>query len=132
MKKIISFTILFVMIGMLVSCSKGYKDGTYLGEYVDEEGKGKVEVSITLEDNKFMDCTMVSYDEEGNVKGETYGENSGKANYELAQIALQGMKQYPGILLEVQDIDEVDAVSGATISHKQFISAVKDALKKAK
>ena len=59
------------------------------------------------------DCKLTAIDKEGRVKDEYYGEGSGEANRRLAQIALQGMRQYPGMLLEAQDVDKLDAVSGA-------------------
>ena len=40
------------------------------------------------------------------------------------------MKKYPGMLIEKQDINNIDTVSGATVSKKEFQEAVKDALKK--
>ena len=39
---------------------------------------------------------------------------------------------YADKLVEVQDPNEVDAVSGATVSNKEFKEAVWDALEKAK
>ena len=42
------------------------------------------------------------------------------------------MRQYPGELLNAQDIDKVDAVSGATVTHREFQIAVRQALQKAR
>jgi major membrane immunogen (membrane-anchored lipoprotein) len=44
----------------------------------------------------------------------------------------KGVQNYPGRLLEYQDIKKVDAMSGATWSYDIFRAAVEDALKKAK
>ena len=52
--------------------------------------------------------------------------------YKKAQIAVQGFSTYADKLVEVQDPDQVDAVSGATVSNKEFKEAVWNALDKAK
>ena len=59
-----------------------------------------------------------------------YGKDDADFNYKQAQKAVKNSEGYAKKLVEVQDIDKVDSVSGATISYKRFKSAVKDALNK--
>ncbi len=44
----------------------------------------------------------------------------------------KGVQSYPGKLIEIQKVDKLDAVSGATWSFNIFKASVKDALAKAK
>ena len=112
--------------------SRGYRDGVYEGEYRNEDGGGGTKVVLKIENNAIVDCQMTATDAEGHVKDEDYGKNDSEANYRLCQISVEGMRQYPGKLLEAQDIDKVDAVSGATVTHREFQIAVRQALQKAR
>lgn len=131
-KTIINFLIVVTVIGIAVGCgSKAYRDGTYQGEAINQEQGGGTTVEITITQGEITECYMHAVDKEGNPKDENYGKDSGAVNYEKAQLAVEAMKQYPDLLIEAQNIDDVDAVSGATVTHKEFQMAVKDALKKA-
>ena len=44
----------------------------------------------------------------------------------------ESLAVYPVKLVETQDVGKVDAISGATVSHGQFVHAVKKALEKAR
>ncbi len=129
MKKLLS-GILALGLGLsLTACgAPSYNDGTYTGEYKSDKSTTKVE--ITLKENVITDCKAEFLDEKGNVKDEHYGEDSGEANYEKAQIALEGMVQYADKLKEVGNLEGLEAISGATVSYKEFKSAVEDALSK--
>ena len=72
------------------------------------------------------------FDSNGNIKGDDYAKDAGEDKYQKAQIAVQGFSTYADKLVEVQDPDQVDAVSGATVSNKEFKEAVWNALDKAK
>ena len=50
----------------------------------------------------------------------------------MAQTALQGIGEYPKKLIESQNVDGIDAVSGATVSLLDFRNAVKQALEEAR
>ena len=106
------------------------KDGTY--EASASGAFGDTNVTLTIREGRIADCKLTAIDKEGRVKDEHYGEGSGEANHRLAQIALQGMTQYPGMLLEAQDPDKLDAVSGATVTFREFQAAAKEALEKAR
>ncbi len=130
MKKILSITLAFAFILSLTACgAPSYKDGSYEGEYKSD--KTTTKVSITVKENVITDCSAEYLDEKGNPKDENYGKDSGDANYEKAQIALKGMVQYPEKLVEAGNLETLEAVSGATVSYKEFKSAVEDALSKA-
>ncbi len=131
MKKQLLILAIIATLILTVSCtSKELNDGTFVGE-VKGEGSSKTVVELVIKDKKIVACVLESYDKEGNIKGRDYGANSGDANYALAQKAVQGMQKYPEMLLKTQNIDDIEAVSGATISYKQFKAAVKEAIKNA-
>ena len=103
----------------------------------EESFKGRLTVYpdyfwILEEDGKIVSCTAEFRDSKGNIKGDDYGKDAGDDKYKKAQIAVQGFSTYADKLVEVQDPDQVDAVSGATVSNKEFKEAVWDALEKAK
>ena len=50
------------------------------------------------------------------------------SDYKKAQIAAKAIKNYPQQLLETQNLDEVDAISGASISYGQFVETVEKAV----
>lgn len=122
---------------MLIGCGKknfnklSFKDGTYIGKASEEDSAAYTEVKITIKDNKIIACDAEFRDSKQNIKDENYGKNAGEKKYAQAQLAVQGMKKYPEMLLEVQDPDEVDSISGATVTNKQFREAVWKALDKA-
>ncbi len=130
MRKLISMALAFTFILSLTACgAPSYKDGTYQGQYESNNKTTKVE--ITLKEGAITACQAEFLDEEGNQKDENYGKDSGEANYEKAQIAVKGMVQYPEKLLEAGSLEGLEAVSGATVSYKEFKLAVEDALSKA-
>ena len=98
------------------------KNGTYTAESSRDEKLGKSTLTLTIKDKKIIDAQFTGYDLFGNEKDETYGEILGKdsADYKKAQIAVQAIKNYPVQLLETQDLNKVDAISGASISYSQF------------
>ena len=69
----------------------------------------------------------------GNVKDENYGSLTGKdsADYKKAQVAVDAIKIYPAQLVETQDLGNVDAISGATISYGQFVETTRRAVEEA-
>ncbi len=118
-----------------------YKDGTYEGKSSvyegDEEGNGDGYgvVTLTLSGGKITDCEFLTYQTDGTLKDEEYGKQNGEvANvdfYNKAQRAVLASHGYGEKLAETGDITQVDAVSGATISYKEFKEAVDNALAEA-
>ena len=126
-----NFVILIISSMFVTACSskKELKDGVFEGYYKDESAT--VKVVITVKDKKIVDCIREERDNKNNkIKDENYGKDDADFNYKQAQKAVKNSEGYAKKLVEVQDIDKVDSVSGATISYKRFKSAVKDALNK--
>jgi len=137
MKKHVILTVVFVLIAaLMVGCgSSKYKDGTYKAESEPDERGNNAYVEITIKDGKIADVVWKELSN-GVEKDENYGKVNGvienEENYQKAQNALKASKSYAEKLVEVQDINKVDAVSGATHSHELFVKLVKEALNKAK
>ena len=109
------------------------KDGTYVGKSSADE-KGEVgQLTLTIENHKIVKSEYVGLNKDGSVKGENYGKNEdgsigNKVYYNKAQHAVEVNGQYAKKLLETQELNKVDGVSGATVSYKQFFEAAQDAL----
>lgn len=114
-----------------------YKDGVYtaLSEMKDDWG-GSGEITITIAGGKITACDFVSYDKDGKIKGEDYGKTNGVIKnaglYKIAQSALAGAAQYGQKLVETQQLEMVDAIAGATVSHELFQNVAGIALGQAK
>ena len=117
---------------LISACGKKtLKDGNYEGNYKDETSS--VKVNITVKGGKITECTREERDlrnGKNQIKDENYGKDDAAYNYKLAQKAVKGSEEYAKKLVEVQDVNKVDSVSGATVSCKRFKQAVKDALNK--
>jgi major membrane immunogen (membrane-anchored lipoprotein) len=107
------------------------EDGVYTGVSGEDDDGAYGEVSITVEDGAITACSFVTWQKDGSVKDEDYGKVNGEISnrdfYDKAQLAVRAMKQYADELVETQAPESVDAVSGATIAHGQFLEAVADA-----
>lgn len=125
-----TFSTLALVGCLLAGCSNGYKDGSYTGHY--EKNGEEMNVTIVIADGKIKDCTMEEFDNTGKLKDETYGEGLDETSSELAHRAYLGFSQYPEKLIEAQSVDDMDAISGATVSFKRFKEAANEALRKAK
>lgn len=114
-----------------------YKDGTYEGisraKYIDEPYWGSVQ--LTLKNGLFTEIYFVIRD--SNLH-ETFDGNyekhfEGNAEYiQQSRNDWKGVQTYPKMLSEKQDINKIDAVSGATWSYNIFRASVNEALKNAK
>lgn len=137
--KINKITSILVLVGITVfslGCGKTeLKDGTFKGvitkEEADSKNAGDSFVEITVKEGKIVSCKFETRDSKGNIKDSNYGKDSGEQNYKKAQKAVEGINKYPEELIKVQNIDDVDSISGATISHKIFVEATKKALEEA-
>lgn len=118
------------------SGSDAYKDGTYHGESQADEWGGKVTTDITIKDGKIVEANLKNLLADGSEKDENYGKaKEGATNqglYKIAQEAVKNSKEYPKLLVEKGKIEDVEAISGATVTFKSFTEAVNDALKDAK
>ena len=140
-RRIISAAFIIVLILTLLSGCSGdrdpvYKDGTYIGKSSEDDNGAYGEATITIEGGKITGCEYVTWQKDGTVKDENYGKVNGEISnqdyYDKAQRAVNAMEQYARQFVEVQGPEDVDAVSGATISYDQFQEAVSNALEEAK
>jgi major membrane immunogen (membrane-anchored lipoprotein) len=114
-----------------------YQDGKYSGksqsDYTDEPYWGIV--SFTLKQDRFTGIDFIIRDSVLHEPFDTSYAKHFKDNelyIEQCRNDWKGVQSYPKRLLEIQNIDKLDAVSGATWSFNIFNAAVKDALNKAK
>ena len=109
------------------------KDGVYTAESSRDEKLGKSVLTLTIENKKITAAEFTGYDLLGNVKDEEYGAIFGKdsGDYKKAQVAVDAIKKYPAQLVETQDLNKVDAISGASISYAQFVETAKHAVEEA-
>ena len=143
-RKIIrGLALLAAMTMLLTACGEDkkaavtYQDGHYEGrssDFAEDEsgnGSGYGAVSIDIASGKITACEFTMYELDGTVKDETYGSDLSKENRLKAQKAVQSAPKYAASLVEKGSLDDVDAISGATISYNEFKEAVNDALTKA-
>lgn len=129
-KGLLVFVLLFAL--LLGACGgPKLKDGTYSHQSTPDESGGYADVTITIQDGKIVACEQILYDKEGNVKDESYGKLLNENLYKVAQAAVKAAAEYPAALIAKQDIDQVDAISGATQSHALFVECVKVILERA-
>ena len=111
-----------------------YKDGDYkIKTDADTEGF-YCKAKVTIKNNKITNVEWNIYDSNDRVFDEKYEEvYVGNAYYQQqCRDDLKGAKTYGPKLVEVQNVQNVDAVSGATWTNRIFKSAINSALEKAK
>jgi major membrane immunogen (membrane-anchored lipoprotein) len=114
--------------------SGSYKDGSYEGKsrysYTDEPYWGSVR--ITVKKGSFTEINFIIRDSDLH---ETFNENYEKHFQGIPEYIQQcrndwkGVQTYPKKLSETQDIDKIDAMSGATWSCNIFKASTIEALK---
>jgi len=132
MKKLSISVVLVLLAVMLVACGAKLQDGSYEGQSTPDSRGAYAVVKIEVKNGKITSAEFLQYNSDGSLKDENYGKTSGEENYKKAQEALEASKKYPEKLVETQNVDKVDSVTGATSSWKQFQEAAKDAVAKAK
>lgn len=115
---------------------KKYRDGTYVGQSQDAYsaepywGKALIKVKKGL-------VSQVKFTIRDSNLHETFNDKYKKHFKGNEEYILQckkdwkGVKTYPKKLLKIQDINKIDATSGATWSFNIFRASVNEALKKA-
>lgn len=88
-----------------------YKDGVYTGKGQGKEGE--IEVSVSISDGKIANAEVVQHED-------------------TEALMMGVVDNVVPELLETQDIDKVDAVTGATMSSQGVIDAIRQALEQAK
>lgn len=113
-----------------------YKDGTYTGTSSPDERGAVGQITLTIGQGKITQADYKGIQKDGKVKDIEYGKTNGKIEnpefYKKAQQGLKGAMTYGPKLVQTQDLDKVDSVSGATLSYKQFSEAGHKALDQAK
>ena len=145
MKK--SLILLFAFAVLFSSCEKKeeaqkessicYIDGTYKAtSSIKDEWGGSAEVEIVVKDGKITSCVFNSYEEDGKLKDADYGKVDGVIKnmglYKIAQNAVSQSNKYGELLVKSQNIEKLDALSGATVSFGLFKDAVEQVMKQAK
>jgi major membrane immunogen (membrane-anchored lipoprotein) len=134
--KIVGIVLLIAAATVLGGCgtsseTAAREDGVYTGVSSEDDDGAYGEVNITVEGGVITACDFVTWQKDGSVKDEDYGKVNGEISnrdfYDKAQLAVRAMRQYADALVETQSEKSVDAVSGATIAHGQFLEAVTDA-----
>jgi major membrane immunogen (membrane-anchored lipoprotein) len=128
------FAVLWVL---FTACGRAvYRDGVYTGVSGRDDTGAYGEVTLTLKDSAVTGCRFVTRQKDGTVKDADYGKVNGEISnqdfYDKAQLAVRAMDQYAAQYLAVQDLNKLDAVSGATIAYNQFIEAAENALREAR
>ncbi len=112
-----------------------YQDGTYTAKSSPDDRGAVGEMTLTVQQGKIARADYKGIQQDGKVKDAEYGKTNGKIEneefYSKAQKAVKGAATYAPKLVETQDLAKVDAVSGATVSYKQFIEAGHKALDQA-
>lgn len=98
-----------------------WKDGTYSAKTEPDDHGYYGEIELVIEDNKITEVNYDEKDQEGNPKGEDYP-------YPLGP---ESEDDYEESLLETQDPEKVDVITGATETWERFKESAKEALKKA-
>ena len=114
------------------------KDGTYTAQSSvydgdDQGGSGYGVITLTVKDGKISEAEFLTYEPNGTLKDENYGKtaNNNQDFYNKAQKAVAACKQYAADLVAKGSVDNVDVISGATISYKEFQEAADAALAEA-
>lgn len=110
----------------------GFADGTYTGVSAPDDQGAYGEVSVTIAGNDVTAAEFVLKEADGSVKGSDYGKTNGEIIseevYAKAQAGIAAAPAYAAQLVETDDAGAVDVVTGASLSHGQFLEAVADAL----
>jgi major membrane immunogen (membrane-anchored lipoprotein) len=114
---------------------QNYPDGKYSGQsrykYIDEPYWGSV--SFTLKEGLFTGIDFIIRDSALHEPFDSLYAKHFKDNELYIQQCRndwKGVQSYPKKLMETQEIDKLDAISGATWSYNIFKASVKEALKR--
>lgn len=124
-----------LVLAVLVGCTKeavAYRDGSYeaTSAKTDERG-GFGKISLNVSQGKITGVEFHTYNKDGSVKDETYGEGLPEGQYKIAQAAIAANAEYAKQLVEYQQLIDVDAVSGATWNYQLFEDAAQQVLEQA-
>jgi major membrane immunogen (membrane-anchored lipoprotein) len=138
MKKIsVAALLLVVLCSIAMTQKTHYKDGTFSGEsqskYTNEPYWGQA--TIEIRNDKIIKLTFQIVDKEKNeVFGPDYEQHFKGNDLYLQQCRndLKGINSYFEKYMKTSNLEQVDAITGATWSYNIFKDAIKVALEKAK
>ena len=112
------------------------KDGTYSAVSSSDQHLGTGQITIVIKDHQIAAADFIGITPDGELKDTTYGMADGvvqeEAKYKKAQIAVKANNAYAAQLIEAQDPQKVDAITGATVSYNQFQETAEAAIAEAK
>lgn len=109
-------------------------DGTFRGTSSPDDQGAVGAIEFTVHDGVITSASFVVTDPDGTVHDADYGlskstgEPVDEAFYQRAQAAVAAEQVYVTQFKEAGDVDQVDVIAGASLSHRQFVEAVEDAL----
>lgn len=98
-----------------------WQDGMYVGRSQPDERGWFGEIEIRIADGRISEVNYEEMNQQGELKGEDYPYPGGPESHD----------DYEARLVEQQDPEQVDAISGATQTRDRFVEAAQDALRKA-
>ncbi|MDR1851781.1 MAG: hypothetical protein LBR21_03915 [Propionibacteriaceae bacterium] len=114
----------------------GFRDGEFEGKSSVDELGATGHVKLSIASDRLTDVEFQVVDADGTVHDADYGKTAGEIvnqeSYEKAQFSVDAEAKYAAQLLETNDLEQVDTISGASLNHKTFEEAVLDALDKAR
>lgn len=128
-------TVFIVVLGLFFACSmdKPYKDGKYSGTsqavYTDEPYYGNVGITVRKGKISKVEFSVRDSSKHEYFDGKYEKYYAGNDEYiQQCRNDWKGVQSYPDSLLKYQDINKVDAISGATWSYNIFKASVQKAL----
>ncbi|MFT3876492.1 MAG: FMN-binding protein [Propioniciclava sp.] len=109
-------------------------DGTFTGASQPDDQGAVGHVEFTVKDGTIVEASFVVKDADGTPHDADYGLSKATgqpvdtAFYQRAQAAIAAEEQYVARFKEAGDADKVEVIAGASLSHRQFLEAVEDAL----
>lgn len=132
MKRILSFgMVLILLLAILVGCDRpseiSYEDGNYTAETEPDDRGYKSVIDITVENGEIVEVYYDEMNEEGDRKSQDQ-EYSDKMEQASGVRPEDAYKQLQDALINTQNPDQIDAVTGATTSSETFKKLAKEAL----
>ena len=138
--RIIGTLILLTAVTAVQGCSREYDQkslvpGVYEARSTPDKNGGYSIAKITVKNRRIAAVDYHTYTADGKLKDADYGKVNGEIvsqeDYKKAQHAVAAQQKYADQLLEVQNINFVDGITGASIIYDQFNETVRAALDQA-